>query len=69
MFLPGHNGLHSGIYEDPVSFLIEARDPYSNRAQLGPVREVQIIETVGGDLAGAGGHLTGFLTVGYKVCA
>lgn len=66
MFLPGHNGLHSGIYQDPVSFLIETRDPYRNRVQLGPVKEVQVIETVGGDVAGAGGRLTGFFTVGYK---
>ena len=66
LFLPGHNGLHSGIYEDPVSFLIETRDTYSNRVQLGPIREVQIIETVGGDVAGAGGRLTGFFTVGYQ---
>ena len=64
-FTAGSGGLHGGVYMDPVSFVIEARDGYGNRVQRGPVAEVQVIETVGGDVRVAG-RLGGFITVGYK---
>jgi hypothetical protein len=41
----GKDGLHTGIYLDTTSFIIEQRDAYSNRVFEGPVAEVQIIET------------------------
>ena len=63
-YTPGSGGLHGGIYQDTVAFVIEARDAYGNRVVRGPVAEVQVIETVGGDAAV--GRLGGFITVGYK---
>ena len=48
LFVPGETGLHTGIYLDSTSFTIESRDAFSNRVFSGPVKDVQIVETVGG---------------------
>ena len=43
--VPGKQGLTTGIYLDTSSFTIESRDSFTNRVFVGPVNEVQIIET------------------------
>jgi hypothetical protein len=58
LYTNGESGLHTGIYLDNSAFTIESRDEYSNRVLLGPVKDVQVIETVGGysgelDLSGS----------------
>lgn len=63
--IPGNNGLTTGIYEDTSAFIIQSRDQFSNRVYYGPVNEVQIIETVGGDSGGVSG-LTGSFTISYN---
>ena len=44
---------------------MQARDAYANPVPSGPVKEVQVIETVGGDASHAG-RLSGYITVGYR---
>lgn len=56
-----------------MSFLIhtshihisQGRDAFGNPVTGGPVSEVQVIETVGGDASHAG-RLSGYITVGFR---
>ena len=61
----GENGLATGIYKDSTSFVIQSRDQFSNRVNYGPVNEVQIIETIGGDINTVS-PLTGSFSVSYN---
>lgn len=63
-FTSGDNGLHGGIYLDESSFIIESRDMFTNRVLLGPVKDIQVIEIVGGSPSSL--SLTGFITISFE---
>merc|ERR1719502_276402 len=58
----GSNGLSTGIYLDSSSFRIESRDIYDNRVLVGPINEVQIIETYSDNSL----NISGSFTISYK---